>query len=53
MERRAEPTVVYLAGFEKGADFRREAGRLGWQVALLAVPALEHAASWPHPRMRD
>lgn len=41
------PTVVCLASFEKGAEFLREAKRLGWRVVLLTVPALEYAASWP------
>lgn len=43
----ATPTVVCMASFEKGAEFLREAHRLGWHTVLLTVPALEHAATWP------
>lgn len=45
-------TILCLASYEKGADFMREAKRLGWQVLLLTVTALEHAP-WPRESLDD
>lgn len=47
MAESAQPTILCLASYEKGAPFLQECKRQGWRVLLLTVPALEHSSFWP------
>ncbi len=47
MAHSSTPTILCLSSYEKGAAFLQECRRQGWQVILVTVPALEHAAFWP------